>query len=238
MMNRYILSFSLLLFLSVASMLRAQQPRLVEVGKGYSCTSVNTTIFRHNSLVTKGNTQYISYYDADGYLVLGKRKLKSDRWTLNRTQYKGNVKDAHNGISMMLDGEGYLHVSFDHHGHRLNYCRSVAPYSLELGDKEAMTGVDEGNVTYPEFYLLSGGDLLFVYRSGSSGRGNLVMNRYSVKEKKWYRVQDVLIDGEEQRNAYWQLYVDSKGTIHLSWVWRETGGVETNHDLCLSLIHI
>ena len=93
-MNRYILSFSLLLFLSVASMLRAQQPRLVEVGKGYSCTSVNTTIFRHNSLVTKGNTQYISYYDADGYLVLGKRKLKSDRWTLNRTQYKGNVKDA------------------------------------------------------------------------------------------------------------------------------------------------
>ncbi|KAA5433784.1 neuraminidase, partial [Bacteroides cellulosilyticus] len=231
-MNRYILSFSLLLFLSVASMLRAQQPRLVEVGKGYSCTSVNTTIFRHNSLVTKGNTQYISYYDADGYLVLGKRKLKSDRWTLNRTQYKGNVKDAHNGISMMLDGEGYLHVSFDHHGHRLNYCRSVAPYSLELGDKEAMTGVDEGNVTYPEFYLLSGGDLLFVYRSGSSGRGNLVMNRYSVKEKKWYRVQDVLIDGEEQRNAYWQLYVDSKGTIHLSWVWRETGGVETNHDLC------
>lgn len=231
-MNRYILSFSLLLFLSVASMLRAQQTRLVEVGKGYSCTSVNTTIFRHNSLVTKGNTQYISYYDADGYLVLGKRKLKSDRWTLNRTQYKGNVKDAHNGISMMLDGEGYLHVSFDHHGHRLNYCRSVAPYSLELGDKEAMTGVDEGNVTYPEFYLLSGGDLLFVYRSGSSGRGNLVMNRYSVKEKKWYRVQDVLIDGEEQRNAYWQLYVDSKGTIHLSWVWRETGGVETNHDLC------
>ncbi len=48
-----------------------------------------------------------------------------------------------------------------------------------------MTGVDEGNVTYPEFYLLSGGDLLFAYRSGSSGRGNLVMNRYSLKEKKW-----------------------------------------------------
>ena len=86
-----------------------------------------------------------------------------------------------------------------------------------------MTGVDEGNVTYPEFYPLSGGDLLFVYRSGSSGRGNLVMNRYSLKEHKWTRVQDILIDGENKRNAYWQLYVDEKGTIHLSWVWRETG---------------
>ena len=58
------------------------------------------------------------------------------------------------------------------------------------------------------------------------------MNHYSVKEKKWNRVQDVLIDGEDQRNAYWQLYVDEQGTIHLSWVWRETWHVETNHDLC------
>lgn len=52
----------------------------------------------------------------------------------------------------MIDGEGYMHVSFDHHGHPLNYCRSIAPGSLELGDKMPMTGVDEGNVTYPEFY--------------------------------------------------------------------------------------
>ena len=205
---------------------------LVEVGKGYSCTSVNTTVFRNNSLVTHGDEQYISYYDNDGYLVLGKRKLDSEQWTLHRTQYQGNVKDAHNIISMMIDGEGYMHVSFDHHGHPLNYCRSIAPGSLELGDKMPMTGVDEANVTYPEFYPLSGGDLLFVYRSGSSGRGNLVMNRYSLKEHKWTRVQDILIDGENKRNAYWQLYVDEKGTIHLSWVWRETWHVVTNHDIC------
>ena len=151
---------------------------LVEVGKGYSCTSVNTTVFRNNSLITHGDEQYISYYDAEGYLVLGKRKLNSELWTLHRTQYRGNVKDAHNIISMIIDGEGYLHISFDHHGHKLNYCRSIAPTSLELGEKMPMTGVDEGNVTYPEFYSLSDGDLLFVYRSGSSGRGNLVMNHY------------------------------------------------------------
>lgn len=210
----------------------APASRLVKVGEGYSQTLVNTAVFRNNSLVTHGDEQYISYYDADGYLVLGKRKLGSDQWTLHRTQYKGNVKDAHNIISMMVDGDGYLHVSFDHHGHPLNYCRSLAPRSLELGEKEPMTGVDEGNVTYPEFYPLAGGDLLFAYRSGSSGRGNLVMNRYSLKDKKWSRVQDVLIDGEDERNAYWQLYVDERGTIHLSWVWRETWHVETNHDLC------
>ena len=100
-MNKRILFFFLILL--VFSTLRAQQPRLVEVGNGYSQTSVNTTVFRNNSLVTQGDEQYISYYDGDGYLVLGKRKLNSDQWTLQRTQYKGNVKDAHNIISMMLD---------------------------------------------------------------------------------------------------------------------------------------
>lgn len=210
----------------------SSESHLVEVGKGYSQTSVNTTVFRNNSLVTRGDEQYISYYDAEGFLVLGKRKLNTEQWTLHRTQYKGKVTDAHNIISMMLDGDGYIHIAFDHHGNKLNYCRSIAPYSLLLGEKITMTGIDEADVTYPEFYSLAGGDLLFAYRSGASGRGNLVMNRYAVKEKKWQRVQNVLIDGENKRNAYWQLYVDERGTIHLSWVWRETWLVETNHDLC------
>lgn len=206
--------------------------RLIEVGDGYSKTSVNTAVFRNNALVTDGDTQYISYYDGEGYVVLGKRQLGTSEWTLQRTPYQGNVADAHNVISMMVDGEGYLHVAFDHHGNALNYCRSISPGSLTLGDKEPMIGRDEADVTYPEFYRFADGNLLFVYRSGASGRGNLVMNRYDVKTREWSRVQDVLIDGENQRNAYWQLYVDEKGTIHLSWVWRETWLVETNHDLC------
>lgn len=221
-----------LLILSCCFFSCTQTPRLVEVGKGYSSTSVNTTVFRNSSLVSFEGKQYIAYYDAEGWMVIGTRSLGEDTWTLNRTQYQGNVKDAHNVISLMVDGEGYLHVSFDHHGHPLNYCRSIAPHSLEMGDKEPMTGVDEKDVTYPEFYRLANGDLLFAYRSGASGRGNLVLNRYSLGTRKWERVQDILIDGENLRNAYWQLYVDAQGTIHLSWVWRETWLVETNHDLC------
>lgn len=125
----------------MAFSVRAQ--RLVEVGKGFSSTSVNTTVFRNNSIVTHGNTQYISYYDAEGWLMLGKRRLGTGEWILHRTQYKGHVKDAHNIISMMVDGDGYLHLSFDHHGHKLNYCRSIAPDTLVLGDKEPMIGNEE-----------------------------------------------------------------------------------------------
>ncbi len=207
-------------------------PQLVEVGEGYSQTSVNTAVFRTNSIVTHGDKQYIAYYDPEGLLTLGRRTLGEDHWQVSHTSYRGHVEDAHNIISIMVDGDGYLHLSFDHHNTHLNYCRSIAPDTLALGPLEPMIGTDEEDVTYPEFYRLASGDLLFVYRSGGSGRGNLVMNRYDLHSRQWTRVQDILIDGEDERNAYWQLCVDPLGTIHLSWVWRETWLVETNHDLC------
>jgi hypothetical protein len=90
----------------------------------------------------------------------------------------------------------------------------------------------EKRVTYPEFYNLPDGDLLFMYRDGSSGRGNLVLNRYHTRTRTWIRLQDKLIDGEDIRSAYWQGNVDVNGGIHVSWVWRETPDVMTNHDLC------
>lgn len=205
---------------------------LSKVGEGYAATSVNTAVFRGSSLTSHGDTQYIGYYDGDGNIVLGKRKLGSDDWTLHTTQYKGKISDAHNVISIGVDGEGFLHVSFDHHGHPLRYARSVSPGSLELTEMMPMTGKDENDVTYPEFYTMPDGNMIFAYRSGASGKGNLVLNKYDVKAGEWTRLQDILIDGEGDRNAYWQLYVDAKGIIHLSWVWRETWLVETNHDLC------
>lgn len=209
-----------------------EKGHISKVGDGYSKTSVNTAVFRKNSLFTDGNVQYIAYYDPDGYLTLGKRTAGADEWELHRTQYKGNVADAHNIISIGVDGNGYLHVAFDHHGHPLKYAVSTHPGSLELDELKPMTGKDEKDVTYPEFYRLNNGDMMFVYRSGASGKGNMVINRYDLKTGKWTRVQDVLIDGEGERSPYWQVYVDGNDVIHVSWVWRESWLVETNHDLC------
>ncbi|MDB5262593.1 MAG: neuraminidase, partial [Adhaeribacter sp.] len=201
------------------------------VGLGWAQNAVNAAVFRKNSIVSQAGQQYTSYYDSAGYVVLARRALGAKKWEVKRTPYRGNVKDAHNAISIMADGDGYLHISWDHHNNQLRYSRSVAPGSLELTPKMAMTGQDEDRVTYPEFHRLPGGDLLFIYRDGGSGNGNLVLNRYNRQEKKWTRLHDVLIDGEGQRNAYWQAYVDQKGTIHVSWVWRESPDVASNHDL-------
>ena len=64
--------------------------RLVEVGEGYSQTSVNTTVFRNNSLVTSGDEQYIAYYDADGFPLLGKAAERTEtRYERLPAEYRG-----------------------------------------------------------------------------------------------------------------------------------------------------
>jgi hypothetical protein len=209
----------------------AQGQTLVPVAKAWAQNSINAVVFRRNSLVTHNNTQYIAFYNQQGKLVLGKRKIGSTQWELKETPYSGNIRDAHNSISIMVDGKGYLHISWDHHNQQLNYCKSIAPGSLELTAKIPMTGSHENKVTYPEFYRLPNGNLLFFYRDGASGNGNLMLNRYEVKTGKWEQVQNGWISGEGQRNAYWQVTTDALGTIHISWVWRETGDVATNHDM-------
>ncbi|HEX2627995.1 MAG TPA: BNR repeat-containing protein [Chitinophagaceae bacterium] len=205
---------------------------LVNVDSGWAGNSINTTVFRKNSLVSNGNDQYIAFYNKDGYVMLGKRKLGISKWEITQSPYKGNIADAHNIISIMADDDGYLHIAWDHHNNKLHYARSKSPGSLQLSEQMPMTGKAENRISYPEFYKMPNGDLLFFYRDGGSGNGNLVINKYNLQSKAWTTLQSNLIDGEGKRNAYWQAFVDEKGNIHISWVWRESPDVASNHDLC------
>lgn len=207
--------------------------RILPVSKdGWAGSSVNVIAGLQNNLITDGNTQYAAFYGADATVTLASRNIGSDTWRCAHTNLNGRVEDAHNTIAIAVDGAGYLHLAWDHHGNPLNYSRCIAPGSLEPGPCQPMTGQHEDNVTYPAFLRLPDGDLLCLYRDGRSGSGNLVLNRYSTQNKAWTQVQPNLIDGEGQRNAYPSAVVDQDGTLHLAWVWRDTPDVASNHDLC------
>lgn len=208
------------------------QLNVTTAGYGWSGNSVNTVIFRKNALTSFRDTQFIAYYNNEGFVVLGKKNIHDTSWIIRQTALKGNIKDAHRSISIITDGEGYLHIAWDHHNSRLRYCRSVAPFSLVTGPELSMTGIQEEAVTYPEFYRLPDGNLVFLYRDGRSGSGNLVINRYDVKQQRWIQLHRNLINGENKRNAYWQACTDDKGNLHVSWVWRESPDVASNHDIC------
>ena len=224
--------FSIIILLVLLPHARSEErKRLVPITNAWAQNSVNANILRHNAVASWKDTQYAAFYDHDGHVVLAKRTLGTTDWTIRKTELKGNIRDAHNIISIAVDGAGYLHIAWDHHGHPLHYCRSWAPGALQLTESMEMTGQNETNVTYPEFYRLPNGNLLFFYRDGASGSGNLMLNHYDCKTKKWTQRQNAFISGEGQRNPYWQLCTDELGTIHISWVWRESPDVASNHDM-------
>ena len=243
--------------------IRLDQPLRVRpiAANAWAGSSVNVLANQSNTLITEGGSQYAAFYDADARLVLARRTLGSEAWSTQVTPYTGNVTDAHNTVALAVDGAGYLHVAWDHHAQPLNYARSVAPGSLELGPKQPMTGTLENLVTYPMFFRQPDGGLLFLYRDGRSGRGNIVLNRYDLGGTRaprglneptaqptgpearfhlnqpdrvggWRRLHDNLIDGEGARSAYLAATLDANGTFHLAWIWRDSPDVATNHDLC------
>jgi len=205
---------------------------LVVVGMGWARNSVNATSFRKNSVTSRGDRQVVAYYDAEGRVVLAERGLGTRRFRLHPTGLRGDVEDAHGGISIALDGEGRLHLAWGLHGRPLRYVQGVAPGSLELGPEQAMTGEREARVTYPEFYDLPDGGLLFLYRDGRAAAGDVLLDRYDLATRRWSAVQHPLIAGEGRRSPYTnQIAVDARGHWHLSWCWREARGAGSNRDL-------
>lgn len=200
----------------------------------YAGNSINGASFRKSAITTHigsdgSQIQYCAYYDPYGAIVLAKR-VNEKEWQYQWTDFKGNFSDAHNVVSLAVDGAGYLHMAWSQHSGALMYAKSTDPGELTMSEMQ-MVGTLEDRVTYPEFYVQPSGDMFFLYRNGSSGNGNIVLNRYSVSSGSWQRVQDNLISGEGKISPYWQACVDSAGRLHISWVWRETGNVQTNYNM-------
>ncbi|WP_341939587.1 BNR repeat-containing protein [Marinimicrobium sp. C2-29] len=197
----------------------------------FSGSSINVVAGTRQMLYTHGNHQYAGYYGPEGRVMLAQRQLGEDQWSVQKTEFSTNTADAHNTISLIVDGEGYLHLAWGHHDSPLNYSVSVSPHSLTMGEPTEMVGLAEERVTYPQFFQIGSGNLLFLYRDGASGRGRVVLNHYDVESREWTRRQDNLIDGEGERSAYWDMAIGADDTLHLAWVWRESPDVATNHDL-------
>jgi hypothetical protein len=225
-------AFVLLLVAPSVAPAQDADARISELGLGWARSSVNAVVFRTASVASHGSTQYAAYYDESAHVVLAKRQIGGATWTLSRTPYTNDVSDAHNAIAIAVDGSGVLHVAWAEHNKPLHYARAVGAGSLVLGPPERMTGMREERVTYPQFYTLPEGDLLFVYRDGQSGSGDVLLDRYDVRRRAWRVLQHPLIAGEGKRNAYVnQLAIDARGGWHVSWVWRDSPDVASNHDV-------
>jgi hypothetical protein len=184
------------------------------------------------SFVTRGDSQYVAYYDSSRRMTVALRDIRSNNLHVkNLSSTLG--WDSHNYIAMALDSAGYIHVSGNMHSSSLVYFRSTAPCAIDSLKAAGMVGSEESSVTYPVFYYGPSGELIFMYRTGESGNGNQVFNKWAIAAKKWSRLFDKpLFDGQGQRNAYMGGPVSGPdGYYYVYWMWRETADAATTHDV-------
>ena len=185
------------------------------------------------ALLTKAPYQYVAFYDSNRQMTVVQRNLNERTWTMTKLPVTTGW-DSHNYIAMIIDDDGYLHLSGNMHVQPLTYFRTAQPQNAATFVKiDKMVGPDEIHVTYPVFFRGPENEFLFTYRTGESGNGSQIYNIYDLKTKTWRRLMDKpLTDGENKRNAY--IYGPILGPdkyFHLAWVWRESPDCSTNHDL-------
>ena len=205
------------------------------VAKGYAGNFVNSSALRKSALFSRyddeGNrTQFCAFYDADGYVTAARRKNKG-AWSVERTDCTGQFTNAGKGISLAADGDGFVHLAWSGADGVLHHLVSDSPCGLEFSEA-AILGRDEDSVTFPEFYLQPSGDLLLLYLYRRGGSMRAVLDRYLTKSREWIRVSDALIACGDNKTAYWQACTDTLGRLHISWCWRDTPDLRSNHDLC------
>ena len=184
------------------------------------------------SLLTHEGRQYVAYYNAKHEMIVASRKLDEEKFRSVKLPTKIGW-DSHNSVTMAVDDNGCVHLSGNMHCVPLIYFRMEKAGDIGTFKRMAMTGKEEHRCTYPRFLRDLDGRLIFNYRSGGSGNGKRLYNRYDPKTRAWSRlIEAPLFDGQGKRNAYPHgptLGPDRR--FHVVWVWRDTPDCATNHHL-------
>ncbi|GAA4950427.1 hypothetical protein GCM10023314_24670 [Algibacter agarivorans] len=212
---------------------KINEPKVVEQIQVDSVWATNGVDF---DLKIVGDKQFVAYFDRDRMMTVASREIGSRDWT-KKTLPNKLMWDSHNYVKLGIDEMGFIHISGNQHVHPLAYFRSTKPYDVtSMVEVNKMVGEDENSVTYPNFFHDKKGNLLFSYRSGTCGNGNILINRFLAKEQKWERyLEQPLFEGIEandDRAAYHNWVKDSHGDFHFAWIWRWTPMVETSHHIC------
>lgn len=194
--------------------------------------------------------QYVVYYDKYHNMCIASRTGKYNK-KLGQYEKFSKFKyvrlnsvienDSHNYTTVFVDSKGYVHVSGNMHSSEMNYWRTEKPYDIRSIRKVTLIpDGDKKHCSYPCFFLnRNTNELMFTYRDGGSGNGDLYL--YVFKKGRWEFV-DVLFAGKNSSDNNYvfglvgeqpqDLYNPYTGYYELLYLWRETPNASTCKRLC------
>ncbi|MDX1284921.1 MAG: BNR repeat-containing protein, partial [Draconibacterium sp.] len=185
------------------------------------------------SSLTKGEWQFIAYYNKNRNLTVASRKLSQKKWNYKILPTKVGW-DSHNRITMAFDRDFCIHVSGNMHNDSMTYFKTERPLDISTFEKifPLVSAENEMRCTYPSFLKTPDGKVVFSYRLGGSGNGITITSLYNERTKTFKRLSNQpLFDGLNQMSAYASgPRLGPDGWYHLAWLWRDTPHCETNHD--------
>jgi hypothetical protein len=200
----------------------------------------NSLPFTQDPLVTDGARQYAIWVSGPRRSPLvSVRALPGGPWAepcdlaaLPGSAFAAPTRlDPHNSYALGVDASGRLHVAGNHHNEPLRYMRT-RPRDLDRWERGAMVGSEEESVTYPAFASLPDGSLLFFYRDGRAGHGDVYLNRLGPGEEGWGRI-GMLVEGRRSEESPYlnHVAVSAAGAVHVSGCFRGRGGAAANRDV-------
>lgn len=215
--------------------------RAVAYGEG-----LNGLSFQQDAVLSHKGWQYVTYYNAARQVCVARRKLPSGAWRiLELKDYTQRENDSHNTISLgICPQDGTLHLAFDHHDTDLHYRKSVAGLATNPDSSvwdaalfgattNQLTGSRLTTITYPRFVTEPSGRMLMEFRIGSSGEGDSFLYEYDGTTGKWSPLgaDSRYLDGVGNNGYINGLDYGTQDRLHVTWCWRETPEVGSNHDL-------
>jgi BNR repeat-containing family member len=200
----------------------------------------NSATFADDNVWTEEDRQFAVWVDDRGRPIVGRREGPEGTWrTFDLGALPGNplgaptAPDAHRVYVVAVDRAGYVHVAGNMHADPLRYVRSERPFDVDSWVRPGMVGADERSVTYPTFVRAPDGDLLFFYRDGTAGHGDVLLNRLDRSTGRWQRV-GVLVEGRSSGESPYLQHVAvdrERGNVHVVFLWRAGNGADTNRDV-------
>lgn len=190
-------------------------------------TEANAVTFNRSNVVTdEDGTMYAAWWSDNSQPVIGKR-TPTGEWSvfdfgdLPGTPLGSTIPDdGHNNFALVLDTDGHIHLWGNHHNSPLRYVRSAARRDITAWTAPGMVGTDEDSITYPQAVRV-GDELLFFYRNGMSGNGDLFLNRWT--GSGWERMSSPLRGAgvtPAQSPYICTPAVGEDGSLHIFSVWR------------------